>query len=56
MSVHVSDINSSVKKINGKLTTTYITDRMIHEATALLQPHAESSVEKGDKDILITSF
>jgi AraC-like DNA-binding protein len=35
--VHVNHLNSTVKKITGKSTTTHITDRMIHEARALLQ-------------------
>ena len=43
MSVHVNHLNSSVKKITGKPTTTLITDTMIHEAKALLQ-HTNWSV------------
>ena len=37
LSVHVNHLNSSVKEITGKSTTTHITDRIIHEAKALLQ-------------------
>ena len=37
LSVHVNHLNSSVKEITGKSTTTLITDRIIHEAKALLQ-------------------
>jgi hypothetical protein len=36
LSVHVNHLNSSVKKITGKSTTTLITDRMSHEAKTLL--------------------
>jgi AraC family transcriptional regulator, transcriptional activator of pobA len=43
LSVHVNHLNSSVKEITGKSTTTHITDRIIHEAKALLQ-HTNWSV------------
>ena len=43
LSVHVNHLNSAVRKITGKSTTTYITDRIILEAKALLQ-HANWSV------------
>jgi len=43
LSVHVNHLNSSVKEITGKSTTTLITDRIIHEAKALLQ-HTNWSV------------
>jgi len=43
LSFHVNHLNSSVKKITGKSTTTLITDRMIHEDKALLQ-HTNWSV------------
>jgi len=36
LSVHVNHLNSSVKEVTGKSTTTHITDRIIHEAKALL--------------------
>jgi AraC family transcriptional activator of pobA len=36
LSVHVNHLNSAVKEITGKSTTTLITDRIIHEAKALL--------------------
>ncbi|HEX8546959.1 MAG TPA: helix-turn-helix transcriptional regulator, partial [Cytophagaceae bacterium] len=35
--VHVNYLNSSVKKVTGKSTTTHIADRIITEARALLQ-------------------
>jgi AraC family transcriptional activator of pobA len=37
LSVHVNYLNGSVKEVTGKSTTTHIGDRIIHEATALLQ-------------------
>ena len=37
LSVHVNYLNSSVKEITGKPTTTHIGDRIISEAKALLQ-------------------
>ena len=37
LSVHVNHLNSSVKEITGKSTTTHIGERIIHEARALLQ-------------------
>lgn len=37
LSVHVNYLNSAVKEVTGKSTTTLIGDRIIHEATALLQ-------------------
>jgi AraC family transcriptional regulator, transcriptional activator of pobA len=37
LSVHVNYLNSSVKEVTGKSTTTHIGDRIAHEATALLQ-------------------
>jgi AraC family transcriptional activator of pobA len=43
LSVHVNHLNSSVKEITGKSTTTHITERIIHEAKALLQ-HTNWSV------------
>jgi AraC family transcriptional activator of pobA len=43
LSVHVNHLNSSVKEITGRSTTTHITDRIIHEAKALLQ-HTNWSV------------
>jgi AraC family transcriptional activator of pobA len=43
LSVHVNHLNSSVKQITGRSTTTHITDRIIHEAKALLQ-HTNWSV------------
>jgi AraC family transcriptional activator of pobA len=36
LSVHVNHLNSSVRQITGKTTTEVITDRVIHEAKALL--------------------
>ena len=35
--VHVNYLNSAVKEVTGKSTTTHIGDRLIHEAKALLQ-------------------
>ena len=43
LSVHVNHLNSSVKEITGKSTTTHIGERIIHEAKALLQ-HTNWSV------------
>jgi AraC family transcriptional regulator, transcriptional activator of pobA len=37
LSVHVNYLNGSVKEVTGKSTTTHIGDRIVHEATALLQ-------------------
>ncbi len=37
LSVHVNHLNSSVKEVTGKPTTTHIADRVISEAKALLQ-------------------
>jgi AraC-like DNA-binding protein len=37
LSVHVNYLNSSVKKVTGKTTTTHISDRITTEAKALLQ-------------------
>ncbi|MEJ1240571.1 helix-turn-helix transcriptional regulator [Chryseolinea sp. T2] len=37
LSVHVNYLNSAVKEVTGKSTTTHIGDRIAHEATALLQ-------------------
>lgn len=37
LSVHVNHLNSSVKEVTGKPTTTHIADRIIHEANALLR-------------------
>lgn len=37
LSVHVNYLNSSVKEVTGKPTTTHIADRIISEAKALLQ-------------------
>jgi len=37
LSVHVNHLNNSVKEITGKSTTSHITERIIHEAKALLQ-------------------
>jgi AraC family transcriptional activator of pobA len=37
LSVHVNYLNSAVKKVTGKTTTTHISDRIITEAKALLQ-------------------
>ena len=37
LSVHVNYLNSSVKEITGKPTTTHIADRIINEAKALLK-------------------
>src|SRR5688572_23106231 len=37
LSVHVNYVNSSVKEITGKSTTTHIAERIISEAKALLQ-------------------
>jgi AraC-like DNA-binding protein len=36
LSVHVNHLNSSVREVTGKTTTQVITDRIIHEAKALL--------------------
>ena len=36
LSVHVNHLNSSVRKITGKTTTTHISERLINEAKALL--------------------
>jgi len=36
LSVHVNHLNSSVKEVTGKPTTTHIADRIVHEAKALL--------------------
>jgi AraC-like DNA-binding protein len=43
LSVHVNHLNSAVKEITGKSTTTHIGERIIHEAKALLQ-HTNWSV------------
>jgi AraC family transcriptional regulator, transcriptional activator of pobA len=43
LSVHVNYLNSSVKEITGKPTTTHIAERIINEARALLQ-HTDWSV------------
>ena len=37
LSVHVNYLNSAVKEVTGKTTTTHISDRIITEAKALLQ-------------------
>lgn len=37
LSVHVNYLNSAVKEVTGRSTTTHIADRLIHEAKALLQ-------------------
>lgn len=37
LSLHVNYLNSAVKEVTGKSTTTHITDRIINEAKALLQ-------------------
>ena len=37
LSVHVNYLNSSVKEVTGKPTTTHIAERIISEAKALLQ-------------------
>ena len=37
LAVHVNHLNSSVKRVTGKPTTTHIADRIISEARALLQ-------------------
>jgi AraC family transcriptional regulator, transcriptional activator of pobA len=37
LSVHVNHLNSSVKEVTGKPTTTHIADRIVSEAKALLQ-------------------
>ena len=37
LSVHVNYLNSAVKEVTGKPTTTHIADRIISEAKALLQ-------------------
>jgi AraC family transcriptional regulator, transcriptional activator of pobA len=37
LSIHVNYLNGSVKEVTGKSTTTHIGDRIVHEATALLQ-------------------
>jgi AraC family transcriptional activator of pobA len=37
LAVHVNYLNGSVKEVTGKSTTTHIGDRIVHEATALLQ-------------------
>ena len=43
LSVHVNHLNSSVKEVTGKSTTTHIAERIISEAKALLQ-HTDWSV------------
>jgi AraC-like DNA-binding protein len=43
LTVHVNHLNSSVKEITGKSTTTHIADRIISEAKALLQ-HTDWSI------------
>lgn len=43
LSVHVNHLNSSVKEVTGKPTTAHISERIIHEAKALLQ-HTDWSV------------
>jgi AraC-like DNA-binding protein len=45
LAVHVNHLNSSVKEITGKPTTTHISDRIISEAKALLQ-HTDWSVSE----------
>lgn len=37
LSVHVNSLNRAVKKVTGRSTTTHITERIAHEAKALLQ-------------------
>jgi AraC-like DNA-binding protein len=43
LSVHVNHLNSAVRTITGKTTTAHITDKIIHEAKALLL-HTDWSV------------
>jgi AraC family transcriptional regulator, transcriptional activator of pobA len=43
LSVHVNHLNSSVKEVTGKSTTTHIAERIISEAKALLQ-HTDWSI------------
>jgi AraC-like DNA-binding protein len=43
LAVHVNHLNSSVKEVTGKPTTTHIADRIIAEAKALLQ-HTDWSI------------
>ena len=43
LSVHVNHLNSSVKEVTGKPTTAHISERIVHEAKALLQ-HTDWSV------------
>ena len=43
LSLHVNYLNSAVKKVTGKPTTTHISDRIISEAKALLQ-HTDWSI------------
>jgi AraC-like DNA-binding protein len=43
LAVHVNHLNSSVKEITGKTTTTLIAERIISEARALLQ-HTDWSI------------
>jgi AraC family transcriptional regulator, transcriptional activator of pobA len=43
LSVHVNHLNSSVKEVTGKSTTTHIGERIISEAKALLQ-HTDWSI------------
>jgi len=45
LSVHVNHLNSSVRKITGKTTTTHISERIINEAKALLL-HTDWSVSE----------
>ncbi|HSV09162.1 MAG TPA: hypothetical protein VLI68_00235 [Hanamia sp.] len=34
-------LNRAVKEVTGKLTTTHVTERIIREAKALLQPYKQ---------------
>ena len=43
LSVHVNHLNRSVKEITGKPTSAHISERVVHEARALLQ-HTDWSI------------
>jgi len=45
LAVHVNHLNSSVKEVTGKSTTTHIAERIISEAKALLQ-HTDWSISE----------
>ena len=46
--VHTNHLNKALKEITGKTTTEYITDRIIHEARALLRHSDWTIAEIGD--------